>query len=53
MKRESKPDGHYGSKASGTEETAGRCYKLKIPNHEIHVESKKYSTNNKTMKNIP
>lgn len=26
MKQESKPDGHYGSKASGTEETAGKCY---------------------------
>lgn len=41
MKRESKPDGHYGNKASGTEETAGRCYTFKTPNHSIHVESTK------------
>lgn len=41
MKRESKPDGHYGNKASGREETAGRCYQFTTPNHEIHVESTK------------
>lgn len=28
MKKENKPDGHCGNKASGTEETAGRCYKI-------------------------
>lgn len=41
MKRESKPDGHYGNKASGIEETAGRCYTFKTQNHSIHVESTK------------
>lgn len=38
MKKESKPDGHYGSKASGIEETAGRCYQFKNQTHEIHAE---------------
>lgn len=41
MKQESKPDGHYGSKASGTEETAGRCCTFKTQKHEIHKASAK------------
>lgn len=41
MKQENKPDGHYGSKASGTEETAGRCYAFTTHNHGIHVQSTK------------
>lgn len=37
MKRESKPGGHSGNKASGTEETAGKYYKFKIHNHGRHM----------------
>lgn len=39
MKQENKPDGRYGSKASGTEETAGRCYAFKTQNCGINKNS--------------
>lgn len=37
MKRESKPGGHSGNKASGTEEIAGKYYKIRILKHGVYV----------------